>query len=358
MTEMAGLPPLHARWLADVVDGPIPDETEATCEHCVMVVHASTARSGFRADTKCCTYLPRLHNFLVGAVLADPDPAAATGRASVVDRIARRVAVTPLGLGRPRSYLLLYEDGGSVVFGRARAMRCPHYLEDSGRCGVWRHREATCATWFCKHVRGGVGASFWQEVRRMLATVERDLAWWCLGQIGIDIGVLAALLEVREADDRRDRKVSPGEIDGAEPRNYRELWGAWLDREHELYRACAELVAGLRWSQVVQIAGPVADAAARVVRDRHAQLISNRLPDRLVAGTFRTLGFSGGNCLVAAYSDYDPVALPVALVEALPSFDGRPLDAVLADLAANGIELERDLVLRLLDLGVLVPPES
>jgi len=354
MTETAGLPALHARWLADVVDGPIPEETEATCDRCVMVAHSTSARAGFHADTKCCTYLPKLHNFLVGAVLADPDPAAAAGRASVIDRIARRVAVTPLGLGRPRTYLLLYDDGGSVVFGRTRAMRCPHYLEDGGRCGVWRHRESTCSTWFCKHVRGRVGYSFWQEVRRMLASVERDLAWWCLGEIGIDVGVLAALLEVREADDRHDRRVSAGEIDGAAPSNYRELWGAWHDREQELYRACAERVAELRWAEVVQIAGPIAAATASVVRDRYARLMSDQLPDRLVAGSFRTLGFTGASCLTVAYSEFDPVALPIELVEALPRFDGRPLDAVLSDLAAGGIELERDLVLRLVDLGVLV----
>jgi hypothetical protein len=151
MTDMAGLPPLHAQWLREVIAGSIPSETEATCEHCAMIVHGEGNRvgDGFHADTKCCTYLPELHNFLVGAVLADPDPSAAVGRATVVDRIARRVAVTPLGLGRPRSYLLLYDDGGAAMFGRSRAMRCPHYLEDTGQCGVWRHREATTASTSC-----------------------------------------------------------------------------------------------------------------------------------------------------------------------------------------------------------------
>ena len=38
----------------------------------------------FEPSTKCCTFLPELPNFLVGAMLADTDPAAAEGRASVI----------------------------------------------------------------------------------------------------------------------------------------------------------------------------------------------------------------------------------------------------------------------------------
>jgi hypothetical protein len=355
MDEMDGLPPLYARWLADVVAGPIPSETEATCGHCAMVAQDSVSE-GFRADAKCCTYLPELHNFLVGGILADPDPAMAVGRASVADRIARRMAVTPLGLGQPRSYLLLYDDGGSVTFGRSRALRCPHFVDETGRCGVWRYRESTCATWFCKHVRGRTGQRFWQAVRRMLAIVERDLAWWCLAQAGIDVATVAALLTDREQARKANRQVTAAELDGLAPRHYRELWGAWLDREHELYMACAEMVTDLRWAQVMRIAGPQADAAAWVVRDYYESLVSDGLPDKLVLGSFRTLGFASGTCTISAYSDHDPVALPVDLMDALRGFDGRNVDAVLGELAAQGIELERELVLRLVDLGVLVEP--
>ena len=45
----------------------------------------------FHRDTKCCTYLPDLPNFLVGRILEDPDPALAPGRASVERRIDARV---------------------------------------------------------------------------------------------------------------------------------------------------------------------------------------------------------------------------------------------------------------------------
>src|SRR5262245_36081364 len=93
---LEGLPPLYQRWVRELLDGPVPRETEATCDNCAMLVEGGVA-AGFNTDTKCCTFLPELHNFLVGAILADDDPAFATGRASVRARVARRVAVTPLG---------------------------------------------------------------------------------------------------------------------------------------------------------------------------------------------------------------------------------------------------------------------
>jgi hypothetical protein len=150
IADMGGLPPLYARWMAELLAGPIPDETAATCDRCAMCV-PDAARS-FRPDTKCCTFLPTLHNFLVGRVLADSDPESATGRATVIARMQKKVGVNPLGLGPTRAHNLIYEDGGHAVFGKSRALLCPHYLD--GMCGVWKHRESTCATWFCKYVRG------------------------------------------------------------------------------------------------------------------------------------------------------------------------------------------------------------
>jgi hypothetical protein len=61
----------------------------------------------FNAETKCCTYLPALYNFLVGSILTDKDPAFAVGRASVEARLDAQVEVTPLGLGMSRPFRVL-----------------------------------------------------------------------------------------------------------------------------------------------------------------------------------------------------------------------------------------------------------
>ena len=94
----------------------------------------------------------------------------AAGRATLETRLASRVAVTPIGVGRSPTFQVLYDHVGEATgFGRSRSIRCPHYLEEGcGLCGIWRHRESTCATWFCKHVRGGVGKRFWGTIQQLL----------------------------------------------------------------------------------------------------------------------------------------------------------------------------------------------
>ena len=66
------LPPLYAGWIDDLLDGPLPHESEATCEDCAMWPSARTSASAtlaFNRETKCCTYVPALANFLVGRIV-------------------------------------------------------------------------------------------------------------------------------------------------------------------------------------------------------------------------------------------------------------------------------------------------
>jgi hypothetical protein len=107
------LPPLYATWLAQVLAGPIPPETKATCQQCAMCPpnQSSPASAApavfFHPQAKCCTYLPRLANFLVGRILADEAPEGQEGQATIVQRIQGKIAVTPLGLQQDSLYRLL-----------------------------------------------------------------------------------------------------------------------------------------------------------------------------------------------------------------------------------------------------------
>src|SRR5437763_2749230 len=136
---VASLPPLYAGWLDALLGGPIPAETKATCHDCAMLAApGQPAREGFffNPSTKCCTYTPDLPNFLVGDILADEDPAQAAGRAQVEVSL-QSINCTPRGLHRPATAHLLYRVGADTFFGRARALRCPYYLEEGGSCGIW-----------------------------------------------------------------------------------------------------------------------------------------------------------------------------------------------------------------------------
>jgi len=334
------LPPLYARWMRAQVGFDLPREEVATCDRCVMLPTDAAApdTTFFEPTTKCCTFLPELHNFLVGQVLAgdDVDPA---GRASVIARIELGDEVTPLGLGRSRAFLLVYQDGGELTFGRSRGLRCPHYLDD-GRCGVWQHRESTCATWFCKHVRGEVGHELWRAVRRVLRGVEADLAWWCVREQGLDPAAVTALLD----RPRRSARSATAE----------ELWGAWRGREPAFYRACAARIDAPEWHDVLAICGPPVAAAAGVLTGRARAAQATALPTRLRLRTLTVTGITAGACTVTTYNAYDPISVPLGLLEVLDAFDGRPVDEVLLDLARDrGVELDPGLLARLVDFGVL-----
>ena len=275
-------------------------------------------------------------------------------------RIDARVGVTPIGLRRSPVHALLYQHGTPSGFGRAASLRCPHYLpEAGGACGIWRHRNSICSTWFCKYGRGATGQRFWHALEQMLAIVERNLTRWCLLEVGVDSEVLARLLP-RGAD----RGMDGVGLDAASldetvtPEAYRALWGSWQGRERDLYRRAGALVNSLRWPDVARLGGASVDAFARVVVDAHRCHRDGSVPARLTVGSFQTIAVGRDSVRVMTYNPYDPLELPRLLVEVLPYFDGCPTPQALRRIRAErGINVQPDLVRRLVDFGVLIARE-
>jgi hypothetical protein len=305
----------------------------------------------FRADAKCCTYVPALANFLVGAALRELPEGPA--RASVEARIEDVSTCTPHGLDVNEADRAAYQAVvAEETFGRAPGLRCPHYLhEQGGLCGIWRHRNGVCATWFCKHDRGALGQRFWQAVEALLTLIERELSHWC-----------ACQLLYREAP-----PVAEGD-DESLPE-----WQAWLPRRRDYYLRAAALVDELTWSEVQVIGGAeLGEAAERVlvaytaIRTAHAsgparadgtKLVQLRRPPAvLVAGKLKVAHRGPETTRVVTYSDSDALELPSELVALLPRFDGRATEQVLAELACEGVILTPDLVARLVDFAVLRAP--
>jgi hypothetical protein len=349
------LPALYAPWLADLIGSPVPPEGDADCSRCAMLAPPAarpTAESiHFDPVTRCCTYLPAMPNFVVGRILSRPGSSPAAGRRSVEARVSRGPAVTPLGLGRPPAYVALYRsEKGS--FGRNCALRCPHHL-DSGFCGIWENRPAVCATWFCKHVRGQRSYRFWRTLEALLRTAERFLALWSASALGIDSLSLARSLPFPGAD--ADQGT------GVDATAFRESgsWGRWVGREREFYTECGRLVSGLSWNDVLSIGGAEAKVRAEAVRESFGLLLARDLPPRLAVGEMRVHRADSRVALVGTYSTYDPLSLPNELMEALPYFDGRPVQNALRAIAKHKrLRLNRDLLLRLVDFEVLVPPRQ
>jgi hypothetical protein len=308
----------------------------------------------FNPEVKCCSYVPDLHNFLVGRILSDTGADLKFGKTSVQKRIADRVGVAPLGLAQPPVYSLLYNNN-ERGFGRSRILRCPHYIEDGGSCGIWRHRNATCATWFCKYVRGKLGEAFWREsLHPLLLTVEKDLARWCALELGLSNQALQQLVNSSFWTSAADTITAEALDNKVDEKTYKRLWGEWLGREHEFFVRCAEIVEPLSWAGVLAICGPTARALTRLTERAFAQLASDEIPAVLHAGGFQLVQIRQGRMRVSTYSQCDPVEIPATLMELLPYFDGRPTkDALVAIEGERGVSLDPALVRKMVDFGLL-----
>ena len=348
-TAPAVLPPLYAGWLDELLAGPIPAETRATCHDCAMACKPGKTYAPeevhYEPDLKCCTYYPDLSNFAVGRILRDP---VCVGRDEVLHRIECGTRVTPMGIGRPPMYGAVYQKRTPETFGRSRRLRCS-FLTPLGQCGIWEHREAVCATYFCKLDRGAVGKRFWSELQRLLYLVERELALHCVLALELGDDALRHLFE-----DHGDQ-LDMGALEGFDdPERRRLRWGRFAGQEQAFYEEAAALVDGLSWGRVLDICGPGVRAHARALRAAHDALRSPALPVRLRSGAYHLAHGGGGRTRLVGYSRLDALEVPTRAVPALLRFDGRPTDEVLAALPDDA-GLDRATVRALVDFEILVP---
>lgn len=360
--DLHELPPLYGRWLTELLAGGIPRETRATCRDCAMCVKDDgtlpTATYFFDAAVKCCVYLPELPNYLIGRILADgdDDPRAVAGRDSVRARLAAPGMATPIGLRRPTTYDLAYRNSAETL-GRSLALRCPHYVEDDGgQCGIWKHRDSVCTTFFCRFVRGQTGAAQWRAIQDLLEAVEGTLARHLALELGIDVEVVSHFTP--RAGKGVIRPVPTGnDIDGrVDPATTAWMWGRWHGREEAYYTACAGKVEALSWADVRAIGGADLAVLEGVVRRAHGRVLSNDVPVRLKLGAVQLAAPRVGGVRVVTYSAMDAIDLPTALLPLLPLFDGRETLEILKDLSENhDVGLEPDFLRQLVDWGVLVP---
>lgn len=350
----AALPAPFARWVTELLGRLPAAEPRATCHACAMCAGpadgaAPTARLLFDPQVRCCTYQPHMPNFLAGAVLGSDTADLAQGRSSLQRRIDEGDA-TPLGVRVSPTYQHLYRSAAETSFGRALALRCPHHRNDGG-CGVWSHRPAVCATWFCKHERGRVGAAQWQALLRWLAAAERIVSLWCLRQLGLGAAQQADALAAHDDAPR----LEPAALDRrSDARAQAQAWGDWSGREAAFYAACAERVATLDLQALLDIGGAEFALLADGVRDAVARHDDLTLPERVRTGSFRVCGSAPGQVWLQGHSAYDPLAVAPQLLTLVAQCDGRRwTDVAAAHARAHEARPSRWLLRTLLDFGVV-----
>ncbi len=320
------LPPLFQRWIDEALDRELPTEQRASCLRCPMSQEFAPERPAeaafFHPRSKCCTYLPVLRNFQVGAVLADTDPAMAFGRRTVRERIARHTAITPLGLGWPATFERMYGEDMDRDFGQRVQMRCPHYIDrDGGLCGVWRHRNAICSTWFCRHESGYRGREVWKAVEKLLDIAELGVTLWCLEQLDMPAALMATL-----AHDDSPEATLDGDVEITEELR-RGIWGPWFGREEELYVASAELVADAGWDLVVQVGGARVRRKLERLEEALEDLDNERLPPFVQGGTLvERVEDEQGVWVSSSGRPYDIEPMPRELVEVLKGLGALDTD--------------------------------
>jgi hypothetical protein len=323
-------------WMSQFVSFLVPDETRAVCSDCPMVKELPLRNSvGFTSKARCCTYVPKLSNFQVGAILNDKDPASAAGRERVSARLSSRRGVTPLGIFPDVIEKRGYRDlGDQEGFGRSDEYICPYYIEGGPYgCGIWKYRSSTCSTWFCRHVLGAPAKDYWKKIYRLLEEVELEMRMHCLVEMKLSPKALARLLP--PISDETPEDFSLDDI-------YHDIWGSWLGREQEFYQACAEYVASLSWKDIQQIAGPEFVIRLLQFQDAEARLQQRELPDGLVPGRFYAEGLPGRPEItrVVSYLKTDVLHVPTSVMLSLYHFDGRPSAEVLKSVKNCGLDEE------------------
>ncbi|MBN2431878.1 MAG: hypothetical protein JXQ27_10395 [Acidobacteria bacterium] len=360
------LPEIYRPFLPDLFDTRLPAETLATCADCIMLTpegQAPDAEDGtvyFSPVTRCCTYVPIIPNYLVGALLLDRRPENAPGRAVVRILIDQRRGIFPQGLFPSPRLAQLYERNAPRCFGRSEALACPLLDTATGHCTVWPFRNAICATWFCKYAAGIEGRRFWDALKRYLCHVEQSLSSWALLTLGWPAtDILSRLVEVNPYS-MATYSLSPAELDDRPPAEaeVQHAWRDWYGREAEFYRKCAGCVADVTPAEYRAITGVYQEIYLRQMVEAAQAVLDPSLPAYL---HFRPAGERAGatDDLVRLNGFNGWLEIPMALYRCLQQFDGRrSTEQVLAAIRlTHQMEVDTEVLIRLHQRRILVAVE-
>jgi hypothetical protein len=244
------VPAFYESYLPQVFQTLIPPEPFSDCLNCPMIAESRDTMEDnlskpFAPDTKCCTFNPRIPNYMAGAILSDTDPAMEEGRRRIAARIEAGEGIFPNGVYPTPRYHQLYLEKSREEFGKSRELLCPYFQQGRYNCTVWKYREAICAIWFCKHLAGTGGREFWNAVTDYMKFMQESL---------INVSAYMCGLEPVDPYGEGGR---PAYSEPAEPAEaaakYLELWKDWAGHETEYYIKCHEIVTGLEDEYILKI---------------------------------------------------------------------------------------------------------
>ncbi|MCA1756375.1 MAG: hypothetical protein LC649_02825 [Bacteroidales bacterium] len=270
------VPAFYEPLLPQVFQTEIPPEPFSDCLNCPMIDTpgedpGSNLSKPFSPYTKCCTFTPRLPNYLAGAILTDNDPAMQEGRKRLSDTIMSGQGIFPNGVYPTLEYHRSYIERSRKEFGRARDLRCPYFTEGRYNCTIWKYRETICALWFCQHLAGTRGREFWDAVIDYMKFMQESL---------INMSAYMCGLQPVDPYGEGGRPEYHEPEDPAEARKKRaELWKEWVGHETEYYIKCHEIIINLEHDHILKIHEKGASLAKKI-KSIASEII--KLPEYLV----------------------------------------------------------------------------
>jgi len=354
-------PEVYKNFLPDFLNNTIPEETLATCHDCAMCKKEGDPEVGmyFSPNLKCCTYHPNLPNYLIGGLLTDKSPEMDEGRRRIREKIKKKIAVTPYGIDAPKKYRLLSKNQRSTAFGNNKLHICPYYEKSSGNCTIWKFREATCSTWFCKYVAGTTGKKFWLITKEYFKDIQSNLIEYVMYKMGWDSEII---LNSRKKENEVE-ELSAEDLDDLSPSNnvYQSIWGEWSGREEEFYKETFRIIETITPEQFEQISGFSQYIHLDKLKKIHQQVVNPSLPEKLQRNPqLLFTRMESEFCQARIPSLNLSVEIPRLLYDILDLFDGlRTNEEVLQlVLEQKNTEIEENLLLGLYRNAILIDRQN
>jgi Fe-S-cluster containining protein len=204
-----------------------PDERDSSCMNCPKSCH-----DDWRPDYRCCTYHPRISNFLLGLACRTTEGDRA------VDELLARGMVLPEGMhSSPQQWLDFVDDEHHDLFGKSHKVLCPMLDPASGYCRVHAFRNSVCSTYFCSKDHGHAGEVFWSQIQTLGTQLEMRLSQWALRQVGFDLDA-----SLRALDELASDLTQVSQPQGWQPLALKKIWGQGWGHEKEILLACAAVI--------------------------------------------------------------------------------------------------------------------
>ncbi len=341
--------PLYSNFLPDFFLSEVEDEHFATCLDCRMCNSGNISREGrfyFDDTTKCCTYQPKIPNYLVGAILLDDDFSSAQGL--IRKMVENKEGVHPLGLLPSLAFVKKYNKIKVNKFGREKSLVCP-FLKD-GLCSIWKYRNSVCSTWFCKHVSGMVGRTFWRSYRNYLTMMEAILSEHLQKQLGL----FHSKMNILEWGEPGFNAYSN---DNDYKRSYKKTWGEWEDNELRYYEKSYELLSAMDRKSIQEIIMDGTHDFFEVLRSNYGIMRNGTISPKLAFNHDLKFFQVGADSILLfdQKNDYHHEISPI-LKEILLEFDGKKTTTEIVELLKReaDIELGNDLILYLQNNRILI----